>query len=85
VGVGPDTRSRGVTAEWLRERFPAELLPLLGVQGQCPTCEVVIGCAANLDDDDAVDVWTISSADRQLGGAPVARGTAFHHVSDKEQ
>jgi hypothetical protein len=46
---------------------------------------VVIGCAANLDDDDAVDVWTISSADRQLGGAPVPRGTAFHHLSDKEQ
>jgi hypothetical protein len=85
VGIGPDTRARGVTEEWLRERFPSELLPTLGVQGACPACEVVIGCAGNIDEDDTVDVWTISSADRVLGGATVSRGTPYRHVNDRER
>jgi hypothetical protein len=85
VGIGPDTRARGVTEEWLRTRFPPELLPTLGVQGTCPACEVVIGCAGNIDEDDTVDVWTISSADRVLGGATVSRGTPYRHVNDRER
>lgn len=85
VGIGPDTRSRGVTAEWLRARFPAELLPGLGVHGQCPQCSVTVGCAGNLDEDETVDVWTISSVDRTFGGVAAIRGTAFRHVNDRER
>lgn len=85
VGIGPDTRARGVTAEWLRARFPAALLPGLGVHGACPACEVQVGCAGNIDDDETVDVWTISSVDRVLEGVPVARGTPYRHVNDRER
>lgn len=85
VGIGPDTRSRGVTAEWLRARFPAELLPALGIHGECPQCSITVGCAGNIDDDETVDVWTISSVDRTIGGVPAVRGTAFRHVNDRER
>jgi type IV pilus assembly protein PilA len=84
VGIGPDTRARGVTVEWLRDRFPPALLAGLGIQGRCPGCELVLGCAGNIDDDGTVDVWTISSADRVIEGTPVARGTPFRHLNDRE-
>lgn len=83
IGIGPDTRTRHVTAEWLRERFPADLLPALGVHGDCPACTMTAGCVGNLDDDDDVDVWTISTDDRQIGAEHVNRGTPFHHLDDR--
>jgi hypothetical protein len=83
VGIGPDTRSRGVTAEWLRARFPDELLPQLGIHGTCPDCSFVAGCVGNLDDDEQVDVWTISSVDRPLpDGGVMLRGNPWHHLDD---
>ena len=82
VGIGPDTRARGTTAEWLEARLPPEVRASLGVEGACPACEVTVGCVANLDDDDAVDVWTISSRDRVLDGGLTLRGTPFHHRDD---
>ncbi len=81
VGVGPDTRSRGVTAEFLLERFPKELRGDLGVRGECPRCRLTVACAANLDDDETLDVWSISSEDRPF----VSRGTPFRHVDDRTQ
>ncbi len=85
VGLGPDTRSRGVTADWLLARFPADVRALLGIHGECPACQIVVGCVGNVDDDDAVDVWTISTEDRVLGGKDVVRGTAYRHRNDKEE
>lgn len=84
IGIGPDTRERKVTAEWLRERFPSALTRELGVRGECPQCEVVIGCAGNIDDDDTVDVWSISSADRVIEGTAVSKGTPYRHLNDRE-
>jgi type IV pilus assembly protein PilA len=85
VGVGPDTRRRpGVTVENLREHIPPEVMALLGVTGECPRCEIVVGCAGNIDADPTIDVWTISSADREFNGVSVSRGTPFHHVNDRE-
>jgi hypothetical protein len=83
IGIGPDTRTRQVTAEWLRARFPPELLPALGVRGQCPNCSMTAGCVGNLDDDDDVDVWTISTDDRIIDAQQVNRGTPFHHLDDR--
>jgi hypothetical protein len=82
VGIGPDTRARGVTAEWLLGRFPPELRAQLGLHGRCPACTITVGCLGNLDDDDAVDAWTIASEDRTLAGSLVHRGTPFHHLDD---
>jgi hypothetical protein len=82
VGIGPDTRARGTTAEWLLARFPPELKAQLGLRGACPACSVTIGCIANLDDDDDVDLWTIASEDRVLDGGLVRQGTPFRHLDD---
>lgn len=85
VGVGPDTRSRHVTAEWLRERLPEDVAAQLGVSGTCPACDVTVACVANLDDDDTVDVWSISTKDRVIDGQNVSRGTPWRHVNDRER
>lgn len=84
VGVGPDSRSRDVTADWLLARFPADVRALLGIHGECPACQVVVGCVGNIDDDEAVDVWTISTEDRSFEGREVVRGTAYRHRNDRE-
>lgn len=84
VGLGPDTLSRGVTAEWLDERLPPEVRATLGLHGACPACAITIGCVANLDADDDVDVWSISSDDRALpDGGLAPRGTALRHRDDQ--
>jgi hypothetical protein len=85
VGVGPDTRRRPeFTVENLRPHLPPDVVALLGLTGTCPACEITVGCAGNIDDDPTIDVWTISSADRVFGEVAVSRGTAFHHVNDRE-
>jgi hypothetical protein len=78
VGYGPDTPKRDITVEDLLPKFPPEARALLGIEGTCPDCQLVVGCIANLDDDPDVDVWTISTKDRP--GAN--RGTPLKFVSD---
>jgi hypothetical protein len=85
IGVGPDTRSRKVTAEWLRERLPQDVAAQLGLEGDCPSCELTVACVGNIDDDDTVDVWSISTKDRALGGQTVTRGLPYRHVNDRER
>ena len=80
VGYGPDTKKRKVLLEDLLVAMPAEVKASLGLSGTCPDCQLTVGCVGNLDDDPAVDVWSISTADRP--GAP--RGTPIHHVKDLE-
>lgn len=81
VGIGPDTRERGITAEWILARFPKDLRGDLGVHGECPKCAITLACAGNIDDDETLDVWSISSEDRPF----VPRGTAFRHIDDRNQ
>lgn len=65
------------------------LPPLLGglapgVAGVCPACEVVVACAANLDGDPALDVWSVASFERAVGdGGVVDAGVAYHEASDR--
>jgi type IV pilus assembly protein PilA len=81
VGIGPDTIKRGVKTEWLRDRLPPDVAEQLGVRGVCPDCDITIACVGNIDDDETVDVWSISSVDRPNG----PRGTAIRHVNDRER
>lgn len=85
VGVGPDTRSRNVTADWLRARLPDEVAAQLGLSGTCPACDVTVACVGNIDDDDTVDVWSISTKDRVIDGQVVTRGLPWRHVNDRER
>lgn len=84
VGIGPDP-SRGSTVEWLLERMPPEVAAELGVHGACPDCSITIGCVGNIDDDDYVDVWSISTVERRDGaGFAIPQGTAYRHRNDRE-
>ena len=86
VGIGPDTRARGVSAEWLRERLPADVAAQLGLSGVCPACDVTVACVGNIDDDETVDVWSISTKDRVLpSGETVTQGLPWRHVNDRER
>src|SRR5678815_4245406 len=51
-------------AAQLRSRVPD-----LGVTGKCPRCSATAACGANLDDDDEIDIWTISTVERTVNGA----------------
>ncbi len=82
VGVGVDTVKRpgmGVTFAQL----PPDVASQVGLSGTCPECDILLACAGQLDRDDTLDVWTISTADRQApDGSEIPRGTPFNHVND---
>ena len=68
-----DTAMRAITRAGVRP----------GVTGECPEgCEVVMACAGDLDGDLVLDVWSVSSEDRQLEGEYVPAGQPHNHVSD---
>jgi type IV pilus assembly protein PilA len=79
VGVGADTtRFPTVSNPALLAAIPPELARSVGVVGQCPDCVVTLVAAGNIDNDETIDVWSISSADRPGAVA----GTPFNDVSD---
>ncbi len=78
VGYGPDTKTRGAVLEELLRKLPSDVRDSLGMRGECPACEITVACVGNIDDDEGVDVWSISTADRP----GIVRGTPLHHVSD---
>lgn len=79
--VVPATRSTLPTAA-LQAGFPPGLVDLLGSHGQCPDCVLTMACAGNIDNDPAVDVWSVSSQQRSLSGEVVPPGTLFHERDD---
>lgn len=78
VGYGPDTKKRGVLLEDLLAAMPKDVRASVGIEGECPKCEVTVACVGNIDDDPQVDVWSISTKDRSGG----VQGTPIHHVKD---
>jgi type IV pilus assembly protein PilA len=50
----------------------------IGITGKCPDCSITIGCAGNVDGDDELDVWSISTVAR--GNIPA--GTPYNHFND---
>jgi type II secretory pathway pseudopilin PulG len=58
----------------------SESLP--GVEGECPDCTFTAACAGNIDTDDTLDVWSISSGAREHQGQTIAPGELFHDVDD---
>lgn len=55
-----------------------------GVAGICPACEVVAACAADLDADPTLDVWSVATFDRPLpDGGVVDAGEPYHDVHDR--
>jgi type II secretory pathway pseudopilin PulG len=84
VGVGPDTR-RHPEADLKRYRagLPPDLAQSLGVRGTCPECAVTVVAIGNIDNDDTLDVWSISSEDRVAAdGTMVPAGVPMNHIND---
>jgi hypothetical protein len=83
VGFVPSAARAGGAVDALDEGLPEEVRTQLGVRGACPDCSLTLACAANLDDDPTLDVWSLSTAARpRPGGAPVPAGEPFHHRDD---
>lgn len=58
---------------------------VVGISGACPNCRASAVCVAQLDDDDEVDVWSISTVDRidEVTDAIVVAGIPFHERTDR--
>jgi len=85
TGIGVDTfkygRQRPVTLDGLNAALASPLRP--GVDGRCPDdCSFLAICAGNIDQDDTLDVWSISSEDRTVGGERIPAGIPVNHVND---
>ncbi len=62
----------------LEQGIPPALRNAVGLQGDTLT----MVCAGNVDKDPFIDVWSISSEDRTIGGQPVPAGTVFNDRDD---
>jgi type IV pilus assembly protein PilA len=83
VGLKPDSsRHPHVDVAALERAIPDALWDDVGISGTCPECSVTIVAAGNIDDDDTIDVWSISTRDRTIDGTPVTAGTPWRHVDD---
>jgi type II secretory pathway pseudopilin PulG len=64
------------------EQLPPQVAQLAGVSGDCPDCDITMVCAGNIDRDDTLDVWSISTGERTIEGKTVPQGEPFQHVND---
>ncbi len=54
-----------------------------GVRGKCPDCSFVATCAANIDNDDTLDVWSVATFDRKsAAGEAISAGVPFNDLND---
>ncbi|MHA7630128.1 hypothetical protein [Corallococcus sp. M7] len=57
-----------------------------GVEGTCPDCIVTAACVGNVDNDDTLDVWSISTVKRTAAnGDTIEIGDPYNHVNDVQQ
>lgn len=55
----------------------------IGIAGTCPECQVTVACVGQLDEDDALDVWSISTALRTTPqGSHIPAEVPFHDRDD---
>jgi type II secretory pathway pseudopilin PulG len=81
--VGADLKKDLLVGNAMLEAgVPSALLGSTGIKGTCPDCNITIVAAGNIDSDPTVDVWSISTEDRTIGGEKVPAGTPHCHVND---
>jgi len=74
---------RGANPDQLAQAIQVHANGPLGVRGQCPKCAITIACGANVDNDEQVDVWTISTDDRKTAsGKSIPAGQPFNDYND---
>ena len=81
-GIGVDTK-RFPGGAITFAQLPPDVARQVGLSGTCPQCQITMACAAQLDDDATLDVWSISTGDRRAGGALVPAELVFLHSYDE--
>lgn len=86
VGIGVDLYKFPRTRPLTLKHLPPALASQVGMHGTCPSCEFVMACAGDVDNNplDTPDIWTIATMDRVIDGVPVAAGEPYNHVNDLE-
>jgi len=67
------------------DALPEQVTALLGMSGECPDCEITAACAGNVDNDDTIDVWVISTGKLPFeneAGQKAGPGELAHVVDD---
>lgn len=88
TGVGVDVYRWGASADVVPTALPPQFFGAvpIGLQGTCPDCSVTIVCAAQLDLDGEMDIWSVSTNARADGrGQVVPPGMVFHDSDDGER
>jgi hypothetical protein len=79
----PPTKKPPAEAERLRELALVKSLVDPGLRGKCPDCQLTVACVGNTDDDDELDLISVSSVDRYVfGDLRVAAGETYLQQSD---
>jgi hypothetical protein len=55
-----------------------------GLSGTCPRCDITLVCVGQLDEDTTVDVWSLSSKERQGPEGPIPAGEPYNDSNDVE-
>ncbi|QSQ23961.1 fimbrial protein [Pyxidicoccus parkwayensis] len=85
VAVDVDTFKYPTLRSLSAADLPRDVVDRLGLSGQCPKCNITLACAGNVDSDDTLDVWVISTGDLDLqdeDGKPVRAGVPANIVND---
>lgn len=70
----------------LMASIPSTLLGEVGVHCEDDGgCDVTIAAAGNIDSDSAIDVWSISTKERVIGGETISPGMPYNHINDVEK
>ncbi len=85
VGVDVDTFKHVNMKPVSLDDLPQDVVERLGVSGPCPDCNITMACAGNVDNDDTLDVWVISTGSLDLqdeNGLAAEPGVPLNVVSD---
>jgi hypothetical protein len=87
VAIGVDTLRHKKAEPLTFDRLPPEVASQVGRSGTCPgeDCAITLACVGNVDEDDTLDVWSISTKERKdRDGNPVPPGEPLVHVDDTQ-
>ena len=82
-GIGVDTLGVSNARAITFEQLPEGVGSMVGMQGECPECDITLVCAGQVDNDETLDVWSISTMAREADdGTPIPQGVPFNHLND---
>lgn len=66
--------------------LPDSLQTTVGMTGECPDCEFTAVCIGQIDRDDTLDVWSVSSVSRKgPDGETIEPGVPYNDVNDTRE